>query len=88
MVDIAAEQECFDFLAEDAKRFFGQWDICDPVSWALVHVVQAQNDLANAYDVYAWQGANMSMLETAFKERIDAIAALQKAIEKWPRGFL
>ena len=33
------EQERFDFVAEDAKRYFGQWDMCDPVVWAILRVV-------------------------------------------------
>jgi hypothetical protein len=45
--ELAAQQRRFQFAVEDAKRDFGQWDMCDPVSWAILRVVEAQNDLAH-----------------------------------------
>jgi len=48
----------FNFLVEDAKRDFGQWDMCDPVVWAILCLVQAQNDFAHAIDQAATYGAN------------------------------
>jgi len=78
--------ERFDFVVEDAKRYFGQWDMCDPVVWATLRVVQAQNDFAHAIDQVA-DGVNERVVEAAIKERREAIAALQKALEREPRGF-
>ena len=77
----------FKFVVEDAKRYFGQWDIADPVVWAILRVVEAQNDLAKAIDGQLNSGLDESLLEAAIKERRDAIAALQEAIEREPRGF-
>jgi hypothetical protein len=81
------DQERFDFVVEDAKRYFGQWDMCDPVVWAILRVVQAQNDFAVAIDQNVNYGVNKSVVEAAIKERRKAIAALQKALEREPRGF-
>lgn len=64
---LAADFERFKFLAEDAKRYFGQWDMCDPVCWAIVRVVQAQNDLADAINQDAEIG-NKRVVEAAITE--------------------
>jgi hypothetical protein len=77
----------FDFVVKDAKRHFGQWDMCDPVVWATLRVVQAQNDFAHAIDQVATDGVNERVVEAASKERRDAIAALQEVLEGEPRGF-
>jgi len=84
----AVQEDCdrFQFEVEDAKRYFGQWDMYDPVVWAILRVVQAQNDLAHAFDQFAAYGTER-MVEQAGAERIVAIAALQKAIEEEPRGL-
>jgi hypothetical protein len=76
----------FAFVIEDCKRYFGQWDAYDPVSWAILRVVQAQNDVSHAFDLLAMYSADDRVLEEAFAERIKAIAALQRAIEEKPRG--
>ena len=81
------KQERFDFVVEDAKRYFGQWDMCDPVVWAILRVVQAQNDFADAMDQVAAYGVNGRVVEAAIEERRKAIAALQEALEDEPRGF-
>jgi hypothetical protein len=81
-------EERFVFEIEDCKRYFGQWDECDPVSWAILRVVQAQNDFSHAMELYACYDVNFRVIEEAIAERIKAIAALQQAIEKQPRGFL
>jgi hypothetical protein len=84
---IHGEQKNYDFAIEDSKRYFGQWDICDPVSWAILRVVQAQNDFSHAIDLTVSYGADNRVLEEAIAERIKAIVALQNAIEEEPRGF-
>jgi len=84
---LSALAERFGFEVEDAKRYFGQWDMCDPVVWATLRVVQAQNDFAHAIDQVATYGVNERVVEAAIKERREAIAALQKALEREPRGF-
>ena len=38
----------FNFMVTDAKNFLGDWDMCDPVVWAILRVVHAQNDLTYA----------------------------------------
>jgi hypothetical protein len=83
---IRAMQERFTFVAEDAKRYFGQWDMCDPVCWAIIRVVQAQNDFAHAMMQRA-EGMGEGPVEQAITERLAAIDALQEAIEEEPRGF-
>jgi hypothetical protein len=37
------ERECakYEFTVEDARRHFGEWDMEDPVVWAILRVVQA-----------------------------------------------
>ena len=84
---LRALAERFGFEVKDAKRYFGQWDMCDPVVWATLRVVQAQNDFAHAIDQVATYGVNERVVEAAIKERREAIAALQKALECEPRGF-
>jgi antirestriction protein len=76
----------FKFLIVDCKRHFGQWDSCDPVAWAILRVVQAQNDLSYAIDQDQY-GDSDHVVEAAIAERIAAIAALQDAIKQEPRGF-
>ena len=84
---IQGDEKNYDFVIEDCKRYFGQWDICDPVSWAILRVVQAQNDFSHALDLTVSYGADNRVLEEAIAERIKAISALQRAIKKEPRGF-
>jgi hypothetical protein len=77
----------FEFVIEDCKRYFGQWDAYDPVSWAILRVVQAQNDFSHAMELTACYGVDDCVVEEAIAERIKAIAALQQAIGQEPRGF-
>lgn len=81
------EIEKYKFTVEDAKRYFGLWDMQDPVTWAILRVVQAQNDLANAVYVAVEYANNTRMVEEAIEERIKAIIGLQTALEEEPRGF-
>jgi hypothetical protein len=85
--ELRAETKRFEFVVEDVKRYFGQWDMYDPVVWAILRVVEAQNDFAHAIDVAVNLGLDQSQLEAAIEERRKAVAALQKAIEREPRGF-
>jgi hypothetical protein len=77
----------YNFLAEDAKRFFGQWDACDSFSWKLIRVVQAQNDLANAVCEVGDGNAPNQMIEDAIAERAAAMKALIADFEEQPRGL-
>jgi hypothetical protein len=77
----------YNFAVEDAKRYFGEWDLCDPVVWAILRVVEAQNDLAHAINSKACYGTSKHAVEPAIAERREAITALLKALEKEPRGF-
>jgi hypothetical protein len=81
------EQNNYHFVIEDCKRYFGQWDMYDPVSWAILRVVQAQNDFSHAIHLTIWEGVDGRVVEEAIEERIKAIIALQMAIKKEPRGF-
>jgi hypothetical protein len=85
--ELECKAERFEFVVEDARRYFGQWDMCDPVVWAILHVVQAQSDFAHAIDQVVAYGVNERVVEAAIKERREAIAALQEALERDPRGF-
>src|SRR5262245_12621397 len=77
----------FDFEVKDAKRYFGQWDMCDPVVWATLRLVQAQNDFAHAINDQVAYGVTERVVEAAIEERRKAITALQEALEREPRGF-
>jgi hypothetical protein len=77
----------YNFVVADAKRYFGKWDMCDPVIWAILRVVQAQNDLANAIDQVVSYGVSERMIEFAIAERLEAVDALRQALEREPRGF-
>jgi hypothetical protein len=81
-------KERYDFEVADCRRYFGEWDLCDPVVWAILRVVQAQNDLARAIDLFADHGADARGIEQAIAERLKAITALQQATGKHPRGDL
>lgn len=83
------ERECakYEFTVEDARRHFGEWDMEDPVVWAILRVVQAQNDFAHAILSCELNGVSYRMLEAAIDERREAIAALQRALASEPRGF-
>jgi len=61
--------------------------MCDPVAWAILRVVQAQNDFAHAVSEVTAYGASERMIEAAIEERREAIRALQLAFEREPRGF-
>ena len=87
LMEMKRDWERFNFVVEDAKRHFGQWDMCDPVVWAILRVVQAQSDFAHAIDQVVIYGVNERVVEQAIAERLAAIADLQKAIEEEPRGF-
>jgi hypothetical protein len=79
-------EERFRLAVADCKRYFGLWDQCDPVVWAILRVVQAQNDLMKAIELTAYD-MDERVVEYPIAECIKAIAALQKAIEQEPRGF-
>jgi hypothetical protein len=85
--ELKREHDRFNFVVEDAKRHFGQWDMCDPVVWAILRVVQAQSDFAYAIDQVVIYSINERIVEQTIAERREAIAALQKALEEEPRGF-
>jgi hypothetical protein len=84
--ELKREQEHFESVVEDAKRHFGQWDMCDPVVGAILRVVQAQNGFAHAIDQGSYR-ENERVVEAAIKKRRKAIAALQEALKDEPRGF-
>ena len=86
--ELIAKFDRFNFMVEDAKRHFGQWDMCDPVVWAILRLVQAQNDFARAIDQVASYGVNERVVEAAIKDRRNAIAALQEVLKQEPCGFL
>jgi hypothetical protein len=77
---IEHQNERYAFLIEEALRHFGQWDVFDPVVWAILRVVQAQNDLATAYLATATGAGPERMVDAALAERRAAIEALRQAI--------
>jgi hypothetical protein len=86
--ELRAKYDRFNFMVEGAKRDFGQWDMCDPVVWAILRLVQAQTDFAHAIDQANTYGVNERVVEAAIKDRRNAIAALQEVLEHAPCGFL
>ena len=83
-----AKFDRFNFVVEDAKRDFGRRDMCDPVVWAILRVVQAQNDFAHAIDQANTYGVNERVVEAAIKDRRNSIAALQEVLKHEPYWFL
>jgi hypothetical protein len=79
----------FERAVEDAKKGFGQWDMCDPVVWAILALVKAQTNLALAIDHYANEAdkGETEGVEQAIAARLEAVENLRKAIEEEPRGF-
>jgi hypothetical protein len=75
---VERKNKLYDLLVKEALRRFGEWDVFDPVVWALLHVVVAQNNLAAAYAADASGEAGMD-IDTALAERREAIEALQQA---------
>jgi hypothetical protein len=72
----------YDLLVKEALSRFGRWDVADPVVWALLHVVVAQNDLSAAYAADATRGGDYDgprMIDDAIAERREAIEALRQA---------
>src|SRR5262245_10237764 len=71
-------------MVTDAKNFLGDWDMCDPVVWAILRVVHAQNDLTYAIDVVAnnYNTASPRAVEAAISERREAIAALGQVLKQ------
>jgi hypothetical protein len=85
------EQMEFNLAVKDAKEGFGQWDMCDPVVGAILALVRAQTSLAVAIDHYVNYaddiGEAKAGVERAIAARLEAVKALQRAIEEEPRGF-
>ena len=73
--ELKREQEHFESVVEDAKRHFGQWDMCDPVVWAILRVVQAQNDFAHAMDQVAAYGVNERVRRAKLGDRNIVVVA-------------
>jgi hypothetical protein len=86
--ELRAKLDRFSFMVEDAKRDFGRRDMCDPVVWAILRVVQAQNDFAHAIDQANTYGVNERVVEAAIKDRRNSIAALQEVLKHEPYWFL
>jgi hypothetical protein len=63
---------------EDAKRHFGQWDPYDPVVLALVELVQAQSDLAQAICNEAYYGGAERQVELEIEARLKAAEAIDE----------
>jgi hypothetical protein len=83
---MAGELRNYESIVKECQRNFGRWDVCDPVVWAIVRVVQAQNDFAHAIEETIASRSDDRIFEEAAEERIKATAALQRAIEKGPHG--
>jgi hypothetical protein len=81
----------FERAVDGAKEGFGQWDACDPVVWAILALVRAQTNVALAIDHHANYADDLDEakegVEQAIAARLEAVKALQEAIEEEPRGF-
>jgi hypothetical protein len=84
--DIRAFHDAFYKRGEGLWAGFGQWDCCDPVAHALLDLVQAQNNLAQAisdevdYDV-------PNVIKPAMHARAEAAVKLIHAViatTGWP----
>ena len=82
-----AMTERFEFEVEDCKRYFGQWDEYDPIAWAILRVVAAQNELANAIHMTISYDGKERVFEEAISERREAVTALQKTLDQEPCDF-
>ena len=86
--ELIAKFDRFNFMVEDAKHDFGRWDMCDPVVWAILRLVQAQTDFAHAIDQANTYGVNERVVEAAIKDRRNSIAAQQEVLNHEPYWFL
>jgi len=61
---------------------FGNWDSCDPVAHAILDLVEAQNELADAISDYAEISASEAGIEAAKKNRRAAVERLARMLTR------
>ena len=64
-----SDDEAFYARADLLRPMFGMWDACDPVAHAILDIVEAQRELADAIADYAGRG-------------VGGHAAINAAVEK------
>jgi hypothetical protein len=82
-----SEHDAFYARADLLRPNFGQWDMCDPVAHAILDIVEAQNELAEAFDDDAHCLGNEAAVTAAVEKRHAAGKELMDALEdreSWP----
>jgi hypothetical protein len=84
--EFRAFHDAFYKRGEELRAGFGQWDCCDPVAHALLDLVQAQNNLAQAISDEGVYGVP-NVIKTAMDARAEAAVKLIQAViatTGWP----
>jgi hypothetical protein len=82
-----SKHDAFYLRGDWLRPKFGLWDDCDPVSHAILDVVEAQNELADAFDDDAHCIDNEDAFTAVVKKRRAAGERLMRALEdrgSWP----
>lgn len=86
------DDEAFYTRADLLRPMFGMWDACDPVAHAILDIVEAQRELADAIADYADRGVGGKAAINAAVEKRDAAGErLEEALEdrdSWPDPML
>jgi hypothetical protein len=84
--------EAFRARADLLRPMFGLWDACDPVSHAILDIVEAQRELSDAFMDDAEYGFdNEAIFKAAVEKRYAAGEKLMQALEdrdSWPEPKL
>jgi hypothetical protein len=77
--ELRAFHDAFYKRGEELRADFGQWDCCDPVAHALLDLVQAQNNLAQAISDEVDYGVP-NVIKPAMDARAEAAVKLIHAV--------
>jgi hypothetical protein len=85
--------EAFYLRVRLLRPMFGRWDACDPVSHAILDIVEAQRELADAIANFAEYGVggDATTIKAAIEARHAAGEKLMQALEDrdcWPNPAL
>jgi hypothetical protein len=73
------------------RPLYGNWDAFDPVAHAILDVVEAQSELADAFEADAHDDDEEAAFKAAMEKRYDAGKRLMNALENrdgWPDPLL
>jgi hypothetical protein len=73
--------DAFYARGDSLRPKFGLWDCCDPVANVLLDLVEAQTELADAFD------AGDAAIKAALKKRSDVAKELKAAIDEHQGWF-